>query len=384
MGHLNLAMDSDLLSTPSGRAGLADTIQLASEAVLRQICINRGLETYDKSREQLEEAVKLLINALNNQEKIQQEQDLKMAELTGSRAEPEEVQPSHLSTLPVFSPAEVIDESVIYDRTQHEAGQFQEQLLRERAEDKQHIDALEHELAMMREAIEDEDAMRKDTKHRQSELAKRVRELWAVTDCEPVDKLSFLAEVESISVPVPDVLGVYEMEIERLTDMLPLMEAATRREFILERLRGLANNNTQFSRNNAPQLRQRDEFVRELARLNEQLAQALPAFEKKYTRVFFYKGVPYLEQVHKSVQDTVPRDVERAKSPARNASPGRLKLPTTAPNSASPHARLSPAAQHSINEARFQRALGERALSPRNNASRAMSPRRQAAGNVWR
>merc|ERR1712216_109615 len=76
-------MDSDLLSTASGRAGLADTLPLASEAVLRQICINRGLETYDKSREQLEEAVKLLINALNNQEKIQQEQDLKMAELPG-------------------------------------------------------------------------------------------------------------------------------------------------------------------------------------------------------------------------------------------------------------------------------------------------------------
>ena len=64
------------------------------------------------------------------------------------------------------------------------------------------------------------------------------------------------------------------MEIERLTDMLPLMEAATRREFILERLRGLVNQNAQFARNNTPQLRQRDEFVRELARLNEQLTQA--------------------------------------------------------------------------------------------------------------
>jgi len=368
-------MDSDLLSTASGRAGLADTLPLASEAVLRQICINRGLETYDKSREQLEEAVKLLINALNNQERIQQEQDLKMAELTGHRAEPEE----DLAISPVTSPAEVIDQSVAYDRSQQEAGQFQEQLMRERAEDKQHIDALEHELAMMREAIEDEDAMRKDTKHRQCELSKRVRELWAVTECEPADKLSFLAEVEAISVPVPDVLAVYEMEMERLTDILPLMEAATRREFILERLRGLANSNAQFSRNNAPQLRQREEFVRELARLNEQLAQALPAFEKKYTRVFFYKGVPYLEQVHKSVQDTVPRDIERAKSP--NKRNEGLKLP--APNS--PHTRLSPAAQQTINESRFQRALGERALSPRNAASRAMSPRTQTAKPAsWR
>jgi len=363
-------MDSDLLSTSSGRAGLADTISLASEAVLRQICINRGLETYDKSRTQLEEAVMLLINALNNQEKVKNEQDLKMAELTGQQPEGE----AGAST---FSPQG--DDSLVYDRTMHgEDGQFSEQLLRERAEDKQRIEQLEIELSEMRQAVEDEAAMRADVKHEQAEMAKRVQELWAVTDCEPCDKLAFLQEVESLSVPTPAVEQVYEIEIERLTDMLPLMEAATRREFILERMRGLVNNNAQFSRNNAPQLRQRDEFVRELARLNEQLAQALPSFEKKFSRVFYYKGVPYLEQVHKSVQDTVSRDLERAKSPMRGASPSRGKLP------ASPHsARLSPAAQQTINEARFQRALGERALSPRNSASRAMSPRK-AGSAVWR
>ena len=32
---------------------------------MHQICINRGLETYDKDRGQLEDAVTLLINALD-------------------------------------------------------------------------------------------------------------------------------------------------------------------------------------------------------------------------------------------------------------------------------------------------------------------------------
>lgn len=379
-------MDSDLLSTSSGRAGLKATLTLASEAVLRQICINRGLETYDKDREQLEDAVTLLINALDGQE------------LTETRAAPDQ----SVVSSSVFSPAQPVpvepeEEYLVYDRFKDESGSFQEQLLRERAEDKQSIASLTLEVDALREELEARLAIEADVKSKQTELAKRVQELWAVTECDPVDKLGFLSEVEALSAPTPDVLGCYEMEIERLTDMLPLMEAATRRDFILERMHGLVNQNAQFSRGNAQQLRQREEFTRELARLNEQLAQALPAFEKKYSRVFYYKGLPYLEQIHKGPQDTVPRDLERAKSPSRTASPGRARdspkaqasrLPGRGPsparrsavNTASP--RLSPAAQQTINEARFQRALGERALSPRNSASRAMSPRR--AATVWR
>ena len=45
----------DLLSTPGTRAGLKATLSLSSEAVLRQLCINRGIETYDKSRAELEQ-----------------------------------------------------------------------------------------------------------------------------------------------------------------------------------------------------------------------------------------------------------------------------------------------------------------------------------------
>jgi len=298
----------------------------------------------------------------------------------------------------VFSAAlPAVEDNLVYDRSSDENATFQVQLLRERSEDKQSIASLTLEVDALREELEARIAIEADVKSKQCELAKRVQELWAVTECEPVDKLSFLSEVEALSTPTPEVLAAYEMEIERLTDMLPLMEAATRREFILERMHSLVNQNAQFARGNAQQLRMREEFVRELSRLNEQLAQSLPAFEKKYSRVFYYKGLPYLEQVHKTVQDSVPRDLERAKSPSRTASPGRAKVsPTGVPPSrlpgqgpsprrgASParHARLSPAAQQTINEARFQRALGERALSPRHSASRALSPRRQAT--VWR
>jgi hypothetical protein len=380
-------MDSDLLSTASGRAGLKATLTLASEAVLRQICINRGLETYNKDRGELEEAVLMLINALDRQAEMSQEQEMRMAELQGP-PEATKAAPSSVFSAAEPVPKEDEEENVVYDRSRDEAGRFQEQLLRERAEDKQSIASLTLEVDALRQELEDRIAVENDTKNKQKELAKRVQELWAVTECEPVDKLSFLSEVEALSTPTVEVLDVYEMELERLTDMLPLMEAATRREFILERMHGLVNQNSQFARGNAQQLRQREEFIRELSRLNEQLAQALPAFEKKYSRVFYYKGMPYLEQIHKTSQDSVTRDIERAKSPSRTASPGRVRASPVGPSpgtrKASPgrHARLSPAAQQTINEARFQRALGERALSPRNNASRAMSPRRQ--NTVWR
>jgi hypothetical protein len=151
----------------------------------------------------------------------------------------------------------------------------------------------------------------------------------------------------------------------------------------LERLHGLVNQNAQFARGNEQQLRQRQEFIRELQRLNEQLAQALPAFEKKYTRVFYYKGMPYLEQIHKGVQETVPRDMHRAKSPSRV---GTREMVSRLPHSGFPtsgtQSRLSPAAQQTINEARFHRALGERALTARDFATRALSPR--SAPQVWR
>merc|ERR1711934_1073048 len=129
--RISSAMDSDLLSTSSGRAGLRATLTLASEAVLRQICINRGLETYDKDRAQLEDAVTMLINALDRLAEIANEQDVRMAELGASRSSEQAVEPKYS---PGFTAA---DDNLVYDRTADEGAQFQEQILRERADDKQ-------------------------------------------------------------------------------------------------------------------------------------------------------------------------------------------------------------------------------------------------------
>jgi len=302
--------------------------------------------------------------------------------------------------MPVQQTSPQQDDSA-YDRSKGADSSFQEQLLRERAEDKQQVAALTFELNAMREETEMKKAVESGTKNRQRELAKRVAELWSVTECEPVDKLTFYSEVEALANPTPEVLGAYECEVERLTDMLPLMEAATRREFILERLHGLVNQNAAFARGNEQQLRQRQEFIRELQRLNEQLAQALPAYEKKYTRVFYYRGMPYLEQIHKGVQDTVNRDMVRAKSPSKVSSRemvARLPHQGQSPRGLSSEAqetinhsdyyhiwthnpRFSSLLQETINEARFHRALGERALTQRDYASRSLSAR---SAQVWR
>ena len=48
-------MPEDLLNTPSERAALKATIHQNSEAFLRQLCLNRGLETYNKTRSDLEQ-----------------------------------------------------------------------------------------------------------------------------------------------------------------------------------------------------------------------------------------------------------------------------------------------------------------------------------------
>merc|ERR1719335_1037868 len=87
-------------------------------------------------------------------------------------------------------------------------------------------------------------------------------------------------------------IDVYQKEINRLTDQLPLMETITRREFIKYRLNELKG---APSGRGTREDKQKSEFLRELKRLNEQLAKALPAYEKRHGCMFLFKGKQYLE-----------------------------------------------------------------------------------------
>ena len=51
-----------------------------------------------------------------------------------------------------------------------------------------------------------------------------------------VDRVHFLQECESTVKYSSQLLSRYEVEIERLSDQLPIMESITRREFVKHRL----------------------------------------------------------------------------------------------------------------------------------------------------
>jgi hypothetical protein len=123
-------------------------------------------------------------------------------------------------------------------------------------------------------------------------LRKRIQELWAVLESDPSDRLHFVMDAEAAAACTPEMIQVYQREISRLTDQLPLMETITRREFIKYRLNELKG---APSARGSREDKQKTEFLRELKRLNEQLMKALPAYEKKHGTMFLFKGKQYLE-----------------------------------------------------------------------------------------
>jgi hypothetical protein len=122
-------------------------------------------------------------------------------------------------------------------------------------------------------------------------LRNRIQELWSVLESDSADRLHFVMNAEAAMSYSPERITVYQQEISRLTDQLPLMETITRREFIKYRLNELKGTAARGSRED----KQKTEFVRELKRLNEQLMKALPAYEKKHASMFMFKGKQYLE-----------------------------------------------------------------------------------------
>jgi len=122
-------------------------------------------------------------------------------------------------------------------------------------------------------------------------LRNRIQELWSVLESDSSDRLGFVMNAEAAAAYNPMMVDVYQGEIARLTDQLPLMETITRREFIKYRLNELKGAQGRGSRED----KQKTEFNRELKRLNEQLTRALPAYEKKHSSMFLFKGKQYLE-----------------------------------------------------------------------------------------
>lgn len=299
----------DLLSTPNGRAGLKATIHLASEAVLRQLCLNRGLETYQKSRTDLEQNIVTLIGALDN----------------AGVGSPTATSPKNFSeTEPVDNLSTNLlqdEEGVVYDRTQDQAATWQEKMLVQAREDKEHIEQLQAELERYKtKAVNDERKARETSSLGVTigQAQSRLVELWGIAETEASDRLAFFTDLEPMIQPNPQVLQRYDQEISRLSEMLPLIDCVSRRDFVLHRLREsmkLEHANQQQS-SFQPESLQRTEFATELKRLNQQLSHTLSAFEKRYARRFLWKG----EYILQHVQSDLGQQLQASKIHAAHSS----------------------------------------------------------------
>jgi hypothetical protein len=90
----------------------------------------------------------------------------------------------------------------------------------------------------------------------------------------------FLAQVQSASHDIDELLKLYETEMNRLNDFMPLMRNSSRREFLTHRLNTLDKT--------SPEHRQ---LKQELESISQQLTSAIPVYEQKYRTTFTYKGI---------------------------------------------------------------------------------------------
>jgi len=377
-------MPEDLLNTPSERAALKATIHQNSEAFLRQLCLNRGLETYNKTRSDLEQMVINLINAMDD------------ANIGATQAAPggKNFAPAE----PVDDLSVHIDEGLVYDRTLDQEATWQQRFIIEAREDKEQIESLQAELEIHRaKAISDERKARETNNLgiTMDQAQHRLKELWGIAETEASDRLAFFSDLESLVQPTPEVLSRYDQEISRLSEMLPLVDCVSRRDFVLHRLRETLKHQ-QHGSMQAEKLQQ-SEFAQELKRLNQQLSQALTTFEKRYSRRFLWKGEYILEHIqadlgqqiqasklhaahsvldqiaaNHGVQGAQPAYTSRSAAPSQ---PGRHLRPTMQPSRV-----LSPRAQEAMDRARTQRELAHGALGATvNNSSNALSQSRMSA-----
>jgi hypothetical protein len=160
----------------------------------------------------------------------------------------------------------------------------------------QSFEQQQQELQEKRKEKENAKAREQFEKYRQ-----RLFELWNTLETNVNERFNFLWETELLDRYSPELIEIFKKEVERLSDQLPLMENITRREFIKQRMREFKRTSNDPSRhyNNDPgriirEEKQKQELERELRRLEEQLFNELPAYEKRYGVAFSYKGRQYL------------------------------------------------------------------------------------------
>lgn len=154
-----------------------------------------------------------------------------------------------------------------------------------------------------------EDARRRGLERLQS-MRRSIQELWTVLDADPAERAAFLWECELHGPYSDPVLTLYQREIARLNEQLPLMETITKREFLKYQInefnRGATDPTRLFvadpGRLNREDI-QRKEYFRELDKLNQALVKGLTGYEKKHNQMFLYKGRQYLEIMTHDVQD---------------------------------------------------------------------------------
>jgi hypothetical protein len=255
-------------------------------------------------------------------------------------------------------------------------------MLIEAREDKEQIASLQAELECYKARAVNEERKACETSNLRvtiDQAQHRLKELWGIAETEASDRLAFFSDLEPLVEPTPEVLQRYDQEISRLTEMLPLIDCISRRDFVLHRLREGMKHQHHGSMQ-ADKLQQ-SEFTQELRRLNQQLSQALGAFEKRYCRRFLWKGEYILEHVQADLgqqiqaskiqaahstldQIAVNHGVQGAKPPYASRSPAPLQQPARGLRpTMQPSRVLSPRAQQAMEHARTQRELTQVALS---------------------
>jgi len=128
--------------------------------------------------------------------------------------------------------------------------------------------------------------------------------LWTKADTPADERANFLWNVDSCSgADLEEKLKLYRAEIGRLNDLLPVVEMMRRREFTKQRLLSMKPSGDGSRLKNIPAAKllkdekQREETMKELSRLSEQLVPLIMKFENSHREEYLVDGKRYLEQM---------------------------------------------------------------------------------------
>ncbi|GKT24199.1 FAM184 family like protein, partial [Aduncisulcus paluster] len=181
--------------------------------------------------------------------------------------------------------------------------------LKRRELEQRHSEEMSRVLRTVRE--EKEDRRRRDARVKEEKLRgqaqlkhtrEKIRQLWEMLEVGSHDVAKFLASFSQFVEYCPAVVSVCDEELRRLTDLAPIFELVTRREFVKNRIfafNSAANDPDKYHGADSARFiregKQRQEFRNEIGRINDQLGTLLKQYESRYQRPFIYREKHYLD-----------------------------------------------------------------------------------------